>query len=109
MLDQLGILAQQDRARSRKRIVLVRGALLPVERNLDPEDTALVLDALDTDAAAHQLHQLLGDRRTETGSAVTASRAGVLLCKALENPFQCLRPDATAGIPNLDAHHGLAG
>ena len=83
---------------------------LLLQLGFEPEGAAQADRALQADPAAHQLDQLLGDRRPEARAA-EAARGGLLgLREALENPLLRLGRDADPGIAHreLEAHAGLA-
>jgi hypothetical protein len=59
------------------------------------------LAALDTDLAAHQLDQPLGD--DEAGAAVAPCRRRIDLAERLEQPAHTVLGDADPGVANLEA------
>ena len=70
----------------------------------EPESTTLSGRALQANGAAHQLDQLLTDRRPESGTTESPRRGLVGLGKAVENPALRLMRDADAGIDYFESH-----
>ena len=62
------------------------------------ERAALTLDALDPDAAAHQLDQPARDRQTEARAAKAAGRRGVGLGEGLEDGLLLVARNADARV-----------
>src|SRR6476619_7170726 len=59
--------------------------------------------AIDPDAAAHQLDQLLADRQSETSAAVIPCRRPVSLRERPEDRRLFFRRDADAGVDDAEA------
>src|SRR5258707_13550 len=78
-----------------------RGAAGPAtpQVDLEPEDGAPLRPAGDADGAAHDLHQLLGDRETQAGAAVLPRGGAVRLGERIEDFRRDLGSDADAGVP----------
>jgi hypothetical protein len=58
---------------------------IPKQRHLEPEYAALVDNARHADIAAHQLHELLRDRRTQACAAILPRRGLIRLDESLED------------------------
>src|SRR3970282_2276957 len=82
------------------------GGLL-VESYLKPEDAADPEFALHAHLAAHQFHQLLGDRRAQPGAAVGAGDVLVGLGETLEYSCLVLQGDTDAGIDHVEPELGF--
>ncbi len=67
--------------------------------HIEPEGTALTCGALHVDFAAHELHELSGDREPEACSFELFAERAVHLIETLEHPRQRLlrNPDSTVG------------
>ena len=98
-----------------KRAGLVAGGNL--ERQVHVEGRALALHALHRDGAAQPVHQALGNRHAQTGTAVLGTRRLALLFKGLKDAIEELRIHADSGVSALEldqcrsvfAKHFLAG
>jgi hypothetical protein len=74
-----------------------------------PEGAAHARGAVDPDAAAHQLDELLADHQAEAGAAVLAGGRRVRLVERLEQLGHLRGRHADAAVLHLEAHHGVAG
>ena len=81
----------------------VRQILVQVQSK--PEPAALSRFALDTDDAAHLLHQPLADRQPQPGAAVFARGGAVGLMKRLEQAGDFIRRHADAAVLHFDQQH----
>ena len=72
------------------------------------EGAAGTFAALDPDAAAHQLHQLRGDRQPEAGAAVAARHRGVRLLERAEDLVELVLRNADAGIADREVQLRVA-
>jgi len=74
------------------------GPLTDTQPHREPEVTARIRDAADTDLTAHQASQVFGDRQTEPGAAKLACGRTVSLRKALKQPCNLLLGQSNTGV-----------
>jgi hypothetical protein len=73
------------------------------QAELEPERRSLVQAAVDADAPAHQLGELLDDRQAEAAAAVAARARRVDLREGVEHRVELVLGDADAGVAHLEA------
>ena len=83
-----------------------RGGGGMVESQLHPEGRPRAIVAADTDAPAHEAHQLAGDGQAEPGTTMGAGGEAVELGEGLEDPLQLVWRNAGARVADLEYHAG---
>ncbi|MNR03199.1 hypothetical protein D3C85_1190810 [compost metagenome] len=73
-----------------------------MQRQLEPEATALPFLAVDSDAPAEQLHQVFTDGESQPGTAITLGHVFAGLGEALEDLCLHRRRDADAIVGHAE-------
>src|SRR6185295_6151258 len=78
------------------------------ELGAEREDAALAGPAVDPEAAAHERHEVLGNRQPQPRSAEVPGCRSVGLREGLEDNPLLLEGDADPGVDHLELQHGLS-
>ena len=79
-----------------------------LELELEPERRAMTRRRTNTDAASHQVHNALADRKTQSGSALAARDMIVAALEGKEQAALHFGTDTDAGIRHREAHAGTS-
>ena len=89
---------QRRQARGLAALTRALDTLAGRQRQFDDEAAAHAQLALDTNAPAHQLHQLARDGGAQAGAAETPAHRGIGLGEGIEDAFEAIGGDADAGV-----------